>query len=131
MDQFEAFSLYVALFILMFAVLKGNCGRVRMKTKTNLGDGNGDPEMIRALRAQGNAIEDVPIVLIGLGALAMQGAPVLLIHIIGCFFFVARVFHATGIGGLKGMGWGRMAGTIMTMLSFLTTLGANLYFAFT
>ena len=128
MGSYEAAALITGLFIALFMALKGNCGRVRMKTRTNIGDGGHD-EMVRAIRAQGNAIEDVPIILLGFWGLALLEVPGTLILGLGGFFLIARILHAVGIGGMTGMGWGRLAGTIMTLLTFITTAGALIFHA--
>lgn len=130
MTQLEAATLYAGLFVLLFLALKLNCGRVRAGEKVNFGEG-GNEAMTRAMRVQGNAVEDVPVVLIGLFALASLGAPVALIHGLGGGFFVARVLHALGLGGAPGLGWGRFVGTIGTLIAMLVTAGACIWLALT
>lgn len=130
MTQIEAAGLITGLFVLMFAVLKGNVGRVRVKTKTDLGDGGNDA-MVRAIRAQGNAVEDVPIFLIGLWALAFLQAPTALVLGFGVFFLIARILHALGLGGMSGMGFGRLVGTIMSVFGTFAMAGCVIYFALT
>ena len=120
MTGFEAVGLYTGLIIILMFVLKANVGRVRMAEKVNLGDGGSD-RMLRAIRAQGNAIEDVPIVLVGWIALAALSAPVWLIHGLGVAFILGRVLHAVGISLVKGLEWGRAAGTLLSALVLLAT----------
>ncbi|MEM0985479.1 MAG: MAPEG family protein [Pseudomonadota bacterium] len=126
MTPLQAAALYTSLFILLFLALKMNCGRVRVAQRVNFGEGGNDA-MARAMRTQANAVEDVPIILIGLFALVGLEAPVALIHGIGAVFFIGRVLHALGLGGAPGLGWGRLVGTIITLLTFLTTAGACLW----
>lgn len=126
MTSFATATLYAGLFLFLLAALKMNCGRVRAETKVNHGQGE-DERMIRAMRVQGNAIEDVPIVLIGLFGLAFVSAPALLIHIIGSVFFVSRVLHAVGLG--NGSGLPRIIGTVGSLLALLVTGAACLWFA--
>lgn len=128
MTQFEAATLYTGLFVLIFFLMKVNAGRVRAKTRVNFGEGDNE-EMIRAMRVQGNAVEDVPVTLLGLLALAALGAPVLLIHILGGGFVFARILHALGLGGAKGLGLGRLIGTILTLLIMLATAISCIWFA--
>lgn len=130
MTGIEAAGLYVGLFGLLFVVLKGNVGYRRVKHKVNLGDGGQDP-VYRAIRAQGNAVEDVPIFLIGLLMLAFLDAPVMLIHILGALFFLGRVLHALGISQAPGLGVGRLIGTVITVWCKLITAIAVLWFVFT
>jgi uncharacterized membrane protein YecN with MAPEG domain len=128
MTQFEAATLYIGLFVLLFVALKINSGRIRMKTRVNFGEGDNE-DMIRAMRVQGNAVEDVPVTLLGLLGLAALAAPVLLIHILGGGFLIGRILHALGLGGAKGLGFGRMAGTFITLIVLLATAGCCVWFA--
>lgn len=130
MTQFEAVTLYLGLFALLFAVLKMNAGRVRAEEKVNFGEGDNDA-MRKAMRVQGNAVEDVPIVLLGLIGLAALSAPVLLIHILGAGFLIARVLHAIGLGSATGTGLPRLLGTALSLLAILVTAGACLWIALT
>jgi len=128
MTQYEVFSLYAGLFVLLFIGLKLNSGRVRASEKVNFGDGGNDA-MQKAMRVQANAVEDVPIVLIGLLALTMLSAPIPLLHAIGGGFFVGRVLHAFGLGSKTGTGIGRLIGTLITLIAMLVTAGACLWLA--
>ncbi len=130
MTAYGAVTLYVGLFVLLFIALKMNCGRVRAGAKVNIGDG-GNEAMQRAMRVQGNAVEDVPIVLLGLFGLAGLAAPTVLIHALGGSFLVLRLLHALGMGGASGFGKGRMIGTVGTMLVMLVTAGACIWYAVT
>ncbi|MEM7493883.1 MAG: MAPEG family protein [Pseudomonadota bacterium] len=128
MSSIEAVVLYSGLFVFLFLALKLNAGRVRVATKVNFGEGGNDP-MTQAMRVQGNAVEDVPITLLGLYGLAALSAPVMLIHILGAGFLVCRIAHAVTLGSGTGSGLGRMIGTIGTLLVMLVTGGAAVWLA--
>ena len=128
MTEYQAAVLYIGLNILLLTVLKLNVGRARVQQKVNFGDGNSEPVQ-RAIRVQGNAVEDVPITLIGLLGLAVLSAPVLLIHILGGGLTVSRVLHAIGLGRSSGSSFGRGVGTLGSMLCLLGTAGACIYYA--
>ena len=130
MTQFEAVALYSGLFVLLFVGLKLNAGRVRASEKVNFGEGGSD-QMRQAMRVQGNAVEDVPITLLGLYGLAALAAPVMLIHALGGSFILFRLAHAFGLGGGSGSGLGRLLGTIGTLLVMLITGGTAIWFALT
>ncbi|WOR15871.1 MAPEG family protein [Hyphomonas sp. FCG-A18] len=130
MTQIEAVALYSGLFVLLFIGLKLNAGRVRVSEQVNFGDGGNDP-MRQAMRVQGNAVEDVPITLLGLYGLAALAAPVMLIHILGGSFLLFRIAHAFTLGSGTGSGLGRMIGTLGTLLVMLVTGGAAIWFALT
>lgn len=130
MTPMQAAVLYTGLFCLLMLVLKGNVGRVRAREKIGFGDGGNEP-MQRALRVQGNAVEDVPVVLVGLIGLGALTAPALLIHILGASFLLGRVLHAVGLGGSSGGSPGRMFGTLISLIVMLVTAGACVWFAVT
>lgn len=130
MSGIEAVVLYTGLFVLLFIGLKLNSGRVRVSEKVNYGEGGSDP-MRQAMRVQGNAVEDVPITLLGLYGLAAMAAPVLLIHILGAGFFLFRLAHAFTLGSGEGSGMGRLVGTLGTLIVMLVTGGACIWFALT
>lgn len=130
MTQLEAATLYIGLFGLLMLILKLNVGRTRSSQKVIFGDGANEVVQ-RAIRVQGNAVEDVPFVLLGLVGLALLAAPVMLIHGLGTAFLLGRVLHAIGLGGSSGGSFGRMWGTILSVLVQLVTAGACLWFAAT
>ena len=130
MTGFEAAGLWIGLNVVLMALLKGAVGRTRFQTKVDYGAGDND-KMQRMMRVQGNAVEDVPVALVGLAALAFLSAPVTLLHGLGGTLFVARVLHALGLGGKGGISFGRVAGTIGSVLVLLVTGGACIWFALT
>lgn len=129
MSPLQASVLYAGLFILLFLFLKGRVGQVRSSEKVMFGDGANE-RLQRAQRVQGNAVEDVPVTLIGILGLGLLAAPVWLIHGLGVAFLIGRILHAVGLGGSSGGSPGRMWGTIITLLVMLVTAGACLWYAF-
>ena len=130
MTAFAAATLYIGLFGLLMIALKMNVGRVRTSEKVGFGDGANEA-MQRAIRVQGNAVEDVPVVLLGLLGLAALAAPVVLIHALGGSFLVGRILHAVGLGGSSGSSFGRLVGTLIRLIVMLVTAGACIFFALT
>ena len=128
MTHFEIVTLYIGLNVLLMFFLKLNAGRVRTGTKVDFGAGDNDA-MTRAMRVQGNAVEDIPITLIGLFGLASLQAPALLLHILGGGLTASRVLHALGLGSKGGASFGRIVGTIGSVLCLLVTAGACIYYA--
>ena len=128
MTSIEAAILYVGLFIILFILLKVNVGRVRSAEKIIFGDGANE-RLQRAQRVQGNAVEDVPVTLIGIVGLGVLSAPVLLIHGLGALFLIGRILHAVGLGGSSGGSPGRMFGTLLTAIVMLATGVSCLWFA--
>ncbi len=130
MTAFAAATLYIGLFCLLMLALKMNVGRVRSSERVNFGDGANEA-LQRAIRVQGNAVEDVPVVLLGLLGLAALAAPTVLIHALGGSFLLGRVLHAVGLGGSSGTSFGRLVGTLISMIVLLVTAGACIWFALT
>jgi len=128
MTSIEAAIVYSGLFIILFILLKMNVGRVRSAEKIIFGDGANE-RLQRAQRVQGNAVEDVPVTLIGIVGLGVLAAPVLLIHGLGALFLIGRILHAVGLGGSSGGSPGRMFGTLLTAIVMLATGVSCLWFA--
>jgi uncharacterized membrane protein YecN with MAPEG domain len=126
-----SFFVCAGLLGLLAVALLSNVGRLRGKTRVFIGDG-GNTELITAMRAQANFVENVPMALLLIwlvstfyGAATVAALSVLLV--------VARVLHAAGmLGYLK---FGRAAGATITLLVLvvasiwlgLAGLGVKLY----
>lgn len=128
MTSMETAVLYAGLFVLFFLALKINVGRVRVDEKIVFGDG-GNERLQRALRVQGNAVEDVPVTLVGILGLGALAGPVWLIHALGAAFLLGRLFHAIGLGGSSGGSPGRSLGTLLSALTMLGTGISCVWFA--
>lgn len=128
MTEIQAVALWVGLHVLLMFFLKGRAGMTRAKTKVDFGDGDNEL-MQRALRVQGNAVEDVPIAMIGLVVLGQLAAPIWLLHVLGGTMFVSRSLHAFGLGGKSGFSIGRLVGTLGSVLVLLGTGAACIWFA--
>ncbi|MEX6632333.1 MAPEG family protein [Hyphococcus lacteus] len=127
MTSLEAAAFWVGLNALLLIVLSARVGRARWKNRVNLGDGD-NPDMLKAIRTQGNYIEYAPAALGGLVLLALLNAPIVLVHGLGALFFLSRVFHLLGLG-MGVWGKGRLFGTVGTMFTLLITGCSLIYFA--
>ncbi|MBN8804170.1 MAG: GST-like protein [Sphingopyxis sp. 65-8] len=90
-------------------------GRVRGQEKVSIGDGGND-RLIRRMRAQANYVENTPFVLILLALVELGIGSSMWLWAVGALYLVGRILHAIG---MDGMMWGRMVGTIITMLTLL------------
>lgn len=63
-----------------------------------------------ALRVQANFIENVPIALLLLLVLEIQGASANMLHLFGGALFVVRLLHAFGLGTYEGANYPRLIG---------------------
>jgi uncharacterized membrane protein YecN with MAPEG domain len=117
--QIAAF--YVALNAIITLVLAGYVVRTRVVTKTTLGDG-GNQTLLQAIRAHGNNVEYVPLVLVMLVTLALTQASVLILHIVGGALAVGRIAHGIGINSNPGPSVGRAIGVFLTLVAFITAV---------
>lgn len=118
MTLFEIVALYIAIHLLMAPFLMFRVGGQRLAKKVNLGDG-GDPTLLSRIRAHGNFIENSPLLLIGLIAMAMMSALPIVLHAFGITFTVGRIAHAFGMSDAGKSGKGRLIGTVLTLLSYV------------
>jgi uncharacterized membrane protein YecN with MAPEG domain len=88
--------LYAGLLGLLMMVLVLRISLIRRGRKIAFGDG-GDVELASRIRVFGNFTEYVPMLLILMGLLELDGAPVLFLHGLGILFVAARVLHALGL----------------------------------
>ncbi len=89
-------SLYASLLALLIVRLSLSVIKLRRKNRIIVGDG-GNEELQLAIRTQANALEYIPITLLLLLTLELNGAPKILIHILGATLIIGRIIHAIGL----------------------------------
>jgi uncharacterized membrane protein YecN with MAPEG domain len=89
-------SLYASLSVLLIVKLTLAVIKLRRKNRVSIGDG-GKEELQLAIRAHANAVEYIPIALLLLLMLELNGAPKILIHISGATLLIGRIIHAMGL----------------------------------
>jgi uncharacterized membrane protein YecN with MAPEG domain len=114
--------LYAGLCALLVLILAMRVASWRFKHKIGLGDG-GDKELLKRVRAHGNAVEYLPLCLILLGGMELNGYPNSLIHSFGAALFVSRVAHAWGVSRSSGSSIGRLSGMVVTWAIMLAMAG--------
>lgn len=92
--------------------------QIRVSAKISVGDGGNDL-LARRMRAQINFAENVPLVLILVGAIELAGRGGLWLGILSAIYLGGRVLHGLGMDGGR-WGKGRSAGMAINMLTFLT-----------
>ena len=110
--------LYAGLLGIMALVLSFLAGRLRGQTKISIGDG-GNQELLLAMRRHANFIEFVPLTLIIIGLLEVQGVSGTAIHVLGAALVLARLAHAVGIKADTITGAGRIIGAAGSALVLL------------
>lgn len=89
-------SIIAAILTIIFVKLSFAVIGLRRKNKVGLGNGGYD-DLERAIRAQGNFAEYVPIGLILIACLELNGAPWWLVILPGIALIIGRLIHAKGI----------------------------------
>jgi len=110
--------LYAGLCTILVVILGLRVVLFRFRNKIGLGDG-GDPTLQRRVRVHANAIENLPLALLLLGGMELNGYPAPWIHGFGATLFVSRVAHAWGLSHSSGTSKGRFLGTLFTWLLML------------
>jgi uncharacterized membrane protein YecN with MAPEG domain len=89
-------SIYASLSALLIVRLSVAVIKLRRKNRVSVGDG-GNEELQLAIRTHSNAVEYIPIALLLLLTLELNGAPQILIHILGVTLLTGRILHAMGL----------------------------------
>jgi len=87
---------YAAVLGLVFVALSVRTLRLRRSLQVAVGDG-GNIVMLRAMRAHANFAEYVPLCIVLLYLVQVQGAPAWLLHLLGMGLLVGRLSHAYGV----------------------------------
>ncbi len=123
-------SLITSLLTIIFIKLSFAVIGLRRKNKVGLGSG-GHEDLERAIRAQGNFAEYVPIGLILIACLELNGAPWWLVALPGISLIIGRLIHAVGINEPPPNFSNRVLGmkfTFYTLIALvLMNLGWSLY----
>ncbi len=116
-------ALYTGLLAILIVSLGMNVVRTRWKEQVPLGDG-GKKAMEKAIRIHGNAIENIPIALLLLLSLEINGATHMLLHVCGSLFLGARILHVFGLSRTIGVSAGRFSGTLLSwgVISFMAVI---------
>jgi uncharacterized protein len=108
-------SLYAGLLAIICIALSMPVGLMRGKKQIALGD-HSDPEMIVAIRRHANFTEYVPLALVLIALVELNGGPKTLIHALGAVLVVARIVHPFGLDAKNLNKWQRIAGTAATLI---------------
>ncbi|WP_224369891.1 MAPEG family protein [Hyalangium versicolor] len=104
-------ALYGAISALLTLALGLNVSRLRGKYNVFRGDG-GHAELQGAIRAHGNIVEHVPILIILLLVAELCGGNSTVLHLFGGALVVARLLH--GVGYIQGKSAIQIPGALLT-----------------
>lgn len=88
-------ALYAVLGALLLMKFSFNVVRLRMQYRVAYGDG-GFSELQSAIRIHGNAVEYIPVALVLLLFMEMNGAETWMVHICGILLIAGRLMHYYG-----------------------------------
>ncbi len=111
--------LYAGLCTILVVLLALRVVQWRFRHKIGLGDG-GDKQLLMRVRAHANAVENMPLALLLLGGMELNGYNPALIHSFGGVLFASRLAHAWGLSHSSGTSRGRLMGSLFTWLLMLT-----------
>jgi uncharacterized membrane protein YecN with MAPEG domain len=111
-------ALYTAVLALILTVLGFQVGSVRSRTGISILHGD-NMELAERIRRHANFVENVPMALLLLGLIELNGATPVMLHSLGVALVVARILHPIGLHHdnmrhpLRGLG---AFGTILVIL---------------
>jgi uncharacterized membrane protein YecN with MAPEG domain len=111
-------SLYAALATLLLIGLAARIPRLRRRHQVGIGDGD-RPDLALAVRVHANAAENIPVALLLLALLELQGGAPAGLHAAGGTLLLGRILHARGLGRSRGVSHGRFWGMALTWLALL------------
>lgn len=111
-------SLYAGLLALIFLALSSRVIVFRRGNQVSLGDGE-SKDLRQRNRAHGNFAEYAPLGLILLACVELQGAPALVVHILGLMLFLGRLLHAIAFWVHPMIMKFRVYGMLLTLFMFL------------
>ncbi|MFT7185100.1 MAG: putative membrane protein YecN with MAPEG domain [Pseudohongiellaceae bacterium] len=117
---------YGSLLALIVVILAYRVTIFRRNENIGLGDELGSNAMKRAVRAHGNAVENIPIGAVLLLILELNYLTPWLLHFFGSMLIISRVIHAWGISANSGRSKARFYGTLFTWLTLISMIVINL-----
>lgn len=110
--------LYAGLSALILLGLSAHVVALRRKHQVGIGTGSINT-LERAVRAQANFTEYVPLALLIIALIEINGLAAWAVHGFGAVLVLARLLHALGLNRSAGTSMGRFAGTLLTWLVLL------------
>ena len=108
-------ALYAGILALISMVLAYFTGTTRAKAQVSIGDG-GNKDLLVAIRRHANFTEYVPLIVVMMAVIELNGAPKLWLHVIGIATVVARIAHPIGLRADTMASPFRFVGATLTVL---------------
>lgn len=119
-------TLYAALQGLISIALQMQVGRQRLATGVSLMDG-GNHDLAVAIRRHANWTEHVPLVLVLMALIELNGAGAAWLHALGATLLVARIVHPFGLKWDVSQVPARLVGALGTLVVTLAAIATALY----
>ena len=111
-------AVYAAISALLVVALSFRVIRLRLSTRTGIGDG-GHQDLARRIRAHANAVEYLPLALLLLLLVEWNQTLPLIVHGFGIVLVLGRLLHAVGLSRSAGASPARFIGMLLTLLCLL------------
>ncbi len=108
-------TLYAGLSGILLLALSSRVVNARRTHKIDIGDG-GNEDLMRAIRVQGNFTEYVPLILLLILMIEMNGNDAMVIHGLGGALIISRILHAMGLSRSSGISTARFVGILGTWM---------------
>lgn len=126
----EITTIFLAVATLMYLVLTFRVFVLRDKTGIHLGLGESET-LTRAVRAHGNFIEYVPLLLFIMWMLEYNIGDTWFVWLFGLTFIIGRCFHAYGMWSTNSPRWARFVGMNCTIIPMFVGAVYLLYLTLT
>ena len=113
-----ATALWAGLLALIYVPMGMRIAPLRRRHRVSLQDG-GHPELATAMRAHGNFAENVPLALVLMALLELNGLPAWAIHALGATLTAGRLLHWRGLHPSRATP-ARMIGMVLTWMALLS-----------
>ena len=117
-------AFYAGLLGLLMLILALRVVAVRRATAIGLGDG-GNALLFSRIRIHANAAEYVPLALILMLILEINGGSARWLHVLGIALVVGRLAHVQGLSQSSGTSAGRLVGNVLTWTVILVAAIEN------
>jgi uncharacterized membrane protein YecN with MAPEG domain len=122
----EITLLFASLHVVLMLLLAARVVSHRRSQQIGLGDGD-DKSLLRKMRVHANFVEYVPMALLLLALLELNGVVAGWLWAFGSTLLLARVLHAFGLSRHSGVSFGRFWGTLLTWLVLVAMAGSGVY----
>ena len=117
--------LYGGIIGLLLVVLSCRVIFRRQTAGVSIGEGD-DKDLRKRIRVQSNCVEYAPFGVLLLAMAELQGAPIWVVHVLGCMLIAGRICHAFGLGTTPQVIPLRKVGMLLTFLMLVLTALANI-----